>query len=230
MAEDGPSGFRRWVATRAGVRDDGPRVAELAERLHAVTATLGQTDDAAEPRGVLAALEQEVAAVTQVASNLTRLGVRIESQVAALAGVEVAGGEVNLERRLQAVDALADDARAKAAAGGPSATAQQLMALLDRVSLAVAADGAGADPLLAWLRDRLVEILAGEGVALIDERGQVDPARHEVVEARATTEPELGRTISATVRPGYEHAGVVLRAQQVVIWKHAGPGRGAGRA
>ena len=99
------------------------------------------------------------------------------------------------------------------------------MQLVDRVGTAVMVHDRD-DPLVTWLYGRLVRTLEREGVKLIDEKGRLNETRHEVVDIRPTDNPDDVHTISETVRPGFEYAGVVLRPQQIVLWSPADAGRG----
>ena len=230
-----PPGLRRWLSALFGAQGDDRWVATLALEVRRVTTQLSGTAAGPAPDGAagpVQVLEGAFAGLHEAAEALDRATARVEWRAGELAG-ELADDEPDLERRLAAVETLLDRARAVPPPGpgadeqGPTATATELMRVLDRVSVAAASGGRGADPLLVWLRYRLVALLAGEGVSLIEDQGPFDVARHEVVDTRSTDDPDLAQRISGTVRPGYEQAGIVLRPQQVVLWELGRPADGA---
>lgn len=88
-------------------------------------------------------------------------------------------------------------------------------------------DGGGsADPVLGWVRRSVLAALAASGVDPVEDRGPVDPTRHNVVATRADPSGLRGGTIAETVRPGYLWGEAVLRHQEVVVYVAPGkPGR-----
>ncbi|MFI6295874.1 nucleotide exchange factor GrpE [Nonomuraea sp. NPDC050790] len=72
--------------------------------------------------------------------------------------------------------------------------------------------------LVGWVADQLTLMLREGEVEPVDDRGELDPERHQVVGVRTTDEPDLPGTIAETVRPGYQWRGRVLRPQQVLAY------------
>ncbi len=69
-----------------------------------------------------------------------------------------------------------------------------------------------------WLNRSITRLLAQSEIYLIEDEGEVDPTRHEVIEVRRVTENERVNRIAATVRPGYGWRGQILRPQEVVAY------------
>jgi hypothetical protein len=79
---------------------------------------------------------------------------------------------------------------------------------------------------LHWLHGRAEALLASCEVVRIDDSGQVDLLRHEVVDIRPAPAGDLVDQIADTVRPGYSWHGSLLRPQQVVAYIPAEEPRG----
>ncbi len=94
----------------------------------------------------------------------------------------------------------------------PPAIARELIAIADRLA---SQQGAAAP---RWLNRSITRLLAQSEIYLIEDEGEVDPTRHEVIEVRRVTENERVNRIAATVRPGYGWRGQILRPQEVVAY------------
>jgi molecular chaperone GrpE len=101
----------------------------------------------------------------------------------------------------------------------PSETAQELIALRDKVLQAADQPTAVSPTALASLAGQLGQILALEQVVAIEEEGEFDAARQRVVDTIDTADPAKDYLVAATVRPGYLHDGQVLRHQDVVLFR-----------
>lgn len=105
---------------------------------------------------------------------------------------------------------------------GPPPPATELMEIADRLA-ALTSAGRGLDPAAAdWLTDRFTGVLARCEIAVVDDTGPVDPARHEVVGVRPAPDDERADHIAETVRRGYEWRGRILRPQQVIAFVRRG--------
>jgi molecular chaperone GrpE (heat shock protein) len=104
-------------------------------------------------------------------------------------------------------------------AGQRSSIAMQLIALRDMVQLAAdQAELAGAAPLGSVAR-RLGDVLAGEEVTSFEDEDGFDPVRHRVVDTMITDDPHRDYQLAGSVRPGYLHAGGLLRQQDVIVYR-----------
>jgi hypothetical protein len=72
-----------------------------------------------------------------------------------------------------------------------------------------------------WLNSSITRLLEQSGIYPIEDDGEVDPTRHEVIEVRGVTQSDLVNHIAATVRPGYAWRGQILRPQEVVAYVRA---------
>lgn len=74
----------------------------------------------------------------------------------------------------------------------------------------------------AWLggfrqiQKKMTSLLEDEGVQLIETEGEFNPERHEAISSEPSDEVESGHVI-ATLRPGYEQSGRVLRPALVRV-------------
>ncbi len=99
----------------------------------------------------------------------------------------------------------------------PTELTDQLVDVLDRVQAAVNQD-AITETAQRWLDASLISMLERLGVVPILDTGPIDFTRHQVVETRATTQPERYDHIAETIRPGFETAGQLLRPQQIIVY------------
>jgi molecular chaperone GrpE (heat shock protein) len=133
-----------------------------------------------------------------------------------------------LERRLDAVpqsqppkssEPPQASEQAPEAAEQPLVVAMRLIGLRDMVQLAAEqAESAGAAPLDSVAR-RLGDILASEQVTSFEDQAGFDPARHRVVDTVITDNPHQDYQLAGSVRPGYLHAGELLRQQDVIVYR-----------
>ncbi|GAA3230932.1 hypothetical protein [Actinocorallia longicatena] len=101
----------------------------------------------------------------------------------------------------------------------PPEVAMELIVLADRLADLPGRDGGDqGGALLRWLDGRVRAMFAACEVTTIEERGPVDPLRHQVVGARAAGPGDPLEHVAETVRPGYLWRDVLLRPQQVVAF------------
>ena len=140
------------------------------------------------------------------------------------AGMAARQGRLEMARSiLPAIDGLDEALRSGRRLTVPEQIAPPRLPWIGRGKRNTAADGLRAD-LQAWLaglafvRERLLDVLAGEGISLIPAEGEpFDPEVHvalEVSKAGAETPPG---TISAVIRQGYRHEQGILRPAEVVV-------------
>lgn len=104
----------------------------------------------------------------------------------------------------------------------PSATAQALMSLRDRMLLARPKDGEPviSTEVLDVFYQELGEILAKEQVISLEEVGDpYDQERQMVVDTQVTGDPGQHNVVYRTENPGYLFQDRLLRPQEVVIYK-----------
>jgi len=99
---------------------------------------------------------------------------------------------------------------------------RQLIALRDSVQAAAEdLDGSGSRALNAVAR-QLADILAAEQVVPFDDRGSFDAHRHNAVASLETDDRTLGYQVASSVRSGYLGNGVLLRRQDVIVYRFTG--------
>jgi molecular chaperone GrpE (heat shock protein) len=92
--------------------------------------------------------------------------------------------------------------------------------LLDRVEKGVEAKP--EDEFVASIRDELSELLARRGVSAISPPGDgFDPQLQRAVGTRPTRDEAAHNTVAEVARTGYEYEGQVLRAAEVIVYRHA---------
>ncbi len=126
------------------------------------------------------------------------------------------------ERRISALQEERPAVRPPEPAGeraSPPPIAHELIEVADRLAVLVPGDRTAVT---RWLEERVADMLTGCEVARIQEAGQVNPSRHEVVGVRPAPGDEHADHIAETVRPGYEWRDEVVRPQQVVAYVRAG--------
>lgn len=141
------------------------------------------------------------------------------------------------ERALERVRNLAGDTAAESTKGVPDGAAatpaptpapvqiaddvfDRAMRLRDRVeSLAERPDDIKDLPrVLGWLDRELLGLLEDLGASVIDDEGEVDPGRHEVVDVRRAGPDDPVDHIAATVQVGYATDDHLLRTQKVIAF------------
>jgi molecular chaperone GrpE len=71
------------------------------------------------------------------------------------------------------------------------------------------------------LRERLEDALADVGVEPYEPDGErFDPALHDAVGRRPTSDPTLDGLVADTQRPGYRDGSTGLQLPQVLVWRH----------
>jgi molecular chaperone GrpE (heat shock protein) len=105
---------------------------------------------------------------------------------------------------------------------GPPPVIRELVSVADMlvglIGGGVWSDPDGAETALRWFEERTAALLAMCDVTRIEDSGQLDLRRHEVVASRTTPSEELADQIADTVRPGYAWHGSLLRPQQVIAY------------
>ena len=95
---------------------------------------------------------------------------------------------------------------------------RELLPVLDNLDRALAAEGDIREGVRAT-RDQLVNVLASQGLALVDSDGEsFDPAVHEAVMGQPSDEHEED-TIIQTLERGYMLNGKAIRAAKVIVAK-----------
>lgn len=98
-----------------------------------------------------------------------------------------------------------------------------IILLLDRVEKALEAQP--EDGFIASIKDELSEILARRGVSAMSASGaKFDPQRHRAVGTRPTADESEHNTVAEVARTGYEWDGQILRATEVMVYRHTPPG------
>jgi hypothetical protein len=99
---------------------------------------------------------------------------------------------------------------------------RQLIALRDSVQAAAEdLDGSGSRALNVVAR-QLADILAAEQVVPFDDRGSFDARRHNAVASLETDDRILDYQVASSVRSGYLGNGVLLRRQDVIVYRFTG--------
>ena len=94
-----------------------------------------------------------------------------------------------------------------------------LILLLDRVEKGLADQA--EDSFILSIRDELSEILARRGVSAIStSEDRFDPQRQRAVGTRATPDEAAHNSVAEIVRTGYECDGQILRATEVIVYRH----------
>ncbi len=100
---------------------------------------------------------------------------------------------------------------------------RRLLPVLDDADLAFRNTPAGlSEEQAAWvegfraIQKKLLAVLEDEGVKPMAESGPFDPSHHEAVSSEPNDSVESGHII-ATLRPGYEHNGTVIRPALVRV-------------
>jgi hypothetical protein len=101
----------------------------------------------------------------------------------------------------------------------PPRAVQELIQVRDMALVAASGEAPAASAALAVLARRLGKVLEYEGVELLEAEGRFDYRFQEIIDVRATTDPDADERVSETVRPGYVLGDRVLRPQQVVVWQ-----------
>jgi molecular chaperone GrpE len=115
-----------------------------------------------------------------------------------------------------------DRFRALASAAQHKPVLIDIILLLDRVEQGLEAQP--QDNFIASIRDELSEILARRGVsAMSTPEARFDPQRQRAVGTRPTGDESAHNTIAEIARAGYECDGEVLRATEVVVYRHTLP-------
>ena len=71
------------------------------------------------------------------------------------------------------------------------------------------------------VRDELSEILARHGVIeIVHTESRFDPRTQRALSARDTTEEDKHKSVADIKRKGYERNGQVLRAAEVIVYRH----------
>lgn len=95
-----------------------------------------------------------------------------------------------------------------------------IIMLLDRVEKGLEVQL--EDAFIASIRDELSEILARRGVSAISAtEEQFDPQCHRAVGTRPAADESAHNRVAEIARTGYEHDGQVLRATEVIVYRHA---------
>jgi molecular chaperone GrpE (heat shock protein) len=95
-----------------------------------------------------------------------------------------------------------------------------IVLLLDRVEKGLEAEP--ADEFIESIRDELSEILARRGVSAMsvgDDR--FDPMRQRAVGTRPAADENLHNSVAEVARTGYECAGQILRAAEVIVYRYS---------
>jgi molecular chaperone GrpE (heat shock protein) len=105
---------------------------------------------------------------------------------------------------------------------GPPPVIRELVSVADTLADLIGSDAwsdsRGAETALRWFEERTAALLGMCDVTRIEDSGQLDLRRHEVVASRAAPSKELPDQIADTVRPGYAWHGSLLRPQQVIAY------------
>jgi molecular chaperone GrpE len=189
----------------------GPTFGDNAPRRHGPAQDEGTGPGQAPAPEAPGEGEELPARVVELTAEVTRLTARV-------AELE--------DLRLRAL-AEADNARKRcaaqvnrAAAEARASVARQWLPVIDNLDLALT--HATADPAtivegVKAVRQQALDVLAGMGFALRDDRGaRFDPARHEAVASRP--DPDAAADLVAeVVRPAYGEGDRQLRPAQVVV-------------
>lgn len=112
-----------------------------------------------------------------------------------------------------------DQFRSLAAAAQHKPILIDIILLLDRVEKGIEAQP--EDGFLASIRDELSEILARRGVcAMSSTEERFDPQRQRAVGTRPAADSVSHNTVAEVARIGYECDGQVLRAAEVIVYRH----------
>jgi len=112
-------------------------------------------------------------------------------------------------------------ARRQGRPADPPPMARELIGMADRlVDLAgdTPSDPVPPDAVLRWFGRQTEALLAQCDVVRIEDSGQLDLRRHEVVASRPAPGDDLVDQIADTVLPGYAWHGSLLRPQQVIVY------------
>jgi molecular chaperone GrpE (heat shock protein) len=94
-----------------------------------------------------------------------------------------------------------------------------IILLLDRLEKGIEAQP--EDAFLASIRDELSEILARRGVsAMSSMEERFDPLRQRAVGVRPAADSLSHNTVAEVARTGYECDGQILRAAEVIVYRH----------
>jgi hypothetical protein len=154
--------------------------------------------------------DEELRAATQAASS------------AAAAAVAAGQRAEAAERAVAELTARSPGAVGAGRHDEPLPITRELIAMADRLA-DITRRGTGPDTepaagVLRWVSGRVQALLALCEVAPIEDQGELDFLRHEVVGDRAAPRPELVDHIADTVRPGYQWRTELVRPQQVIAY------------
>lgn len=103
----------------------------------------------------------------------------------------------------------------------PSPAVMDLIDVSDMLLMAARSDGAHGRETFELLHRRLQTALEKDGLRLIEsEDARFDPAEQEILEVRPTADSGRDGVVCQTVRPGYAIGDLIVRAQQVVVYRH----------
>lgn len=102
-----------------------------------------------------------------------------------------------------------------------SETAQELIKLRDWVLLAQSGKNPASPQVLGAIYKKLAQILAQEGVTVIEESGPFNYERQQVISTQPTDDPEKDDWVYDTVRPGYLFEGGLIRPQEVIVYSYS---------
>lgn len=100
-----------------------------------------------------------------------------------------------------------------------STTAQDLIKLRDWVLLAKTGNNVLSVELLDTLYQQLGQILEKEGVSIVEETSKFNYKYQQVMSTTVTNEADKHDLVCETVRPGYLYNGIIVRPQEVTIYK-----------
>jgi hypothetical protein len=101
----------------------------------------------------------------------------------------------------------------------PSATVRELIAVRDVVLVALEGAQDGPREVLEGIYRSLGKVLEREDVSSVEALGAFDPAKHEVLDTRPTSDPNEDEVVCETIRPGYSFRGRLIRPQEVVVYQ-----------
>jgi hypothetical protein len=101
-----------------------------------------------------------------------------------------------------------------------SETARELIKLRDWVLLAQSGDNPASPQVLEAIYKKLGQILAQEGVTVIEESGPFNYERQQVISTQPTDDPDKDDWVCDTVRPGYLFEGSLIRFQEVIVYSY----------
>ena len=227
------------IERRLAAMDDshGEKQASLTETLASLERQIGRAGREQFKASTLAEAQRDQ--LQDVLETLQQTEVEREARLAEFresAGAAARQARLAMARSIiPAIDGLDDALRSGQRLAAPDAhAAPPRLPWIGRGNRIAAADGLRAD-MKAWLaglafvRERLLDVLAAEGISLIPAEGEpFDPEIHLALEVSKAGEKTPPGTISAVIRQGYRHEQGILRPAEVVVARadDVEPGRG----